>query len=174
MINDWVNLVDCFNNLNKQLEKVSRANKSNVVPTAYIEALVLLEDFLTETLLSKEAKKMSSTNAKALNSMKQKLKKNNKQYEEVLKKYHAKSVDEELKNNKQYEKINHANMVDEEEREPEFDEQVMSDNGVESKNDKGMAKQFKKNPNKIWIEVDGRLNKIFAARGKMGRVEQIE
>ncbi|XP_068662356.1 eukaryotic translation initiation factor 3 subunit C-like [Aristolochia californica] len=191
-INDWVSLLESFDKINKQLEKVVRLTESEKVPNLYIKALVMLEDFLAQALANKDAKKkMSSSNAKALNSMKQKLKKNNKQFEDLINKYRENPESED----------------DREEEEPDEDEMseieenplVLTDGSSESeeiddpdapqseiggpwekkmsKKDKLMDKQFMKDPSEItWESVDKKLKEIIAARGKKGtqRVEQVE
>ncbi|XP_042486821.1 eukaryotic translation initiation factor 3 subunit C-like [Macadamia integrifolia] len=191
-INDWVSLQESFEKMNKQLEKVIRVTESEKVPTLYIKALVMLEDFLSEALTNKDAKKkMSASNAKALNSMKQRLKKNNKQFEDLISKYREKPESEE-------EGEPDDQSADEDYSETEFEEDpskiaIVSDSSDEdegedeegggvwekkmSKKDKLMDKQFMKDPSEItWDTVNKKLKEIVAARGRKGtgRVEQVE
>lgn len=55
------------------------------IPVAFIKALVSLDDTLAGAQGAK--KKMNATNSKALNAMKQKLKKTQRDHEESIKKY---------------------------------------------------------------------------------------
>ncbi|KAF8772285.1 hypothetical protein HU200_005926 [Digitaria exilis] len=150
-INDWVSLQGCFENLNKQLEKVIRVNESNKVPNTYILALTLLEDFLTQSLANKETKnKMNSSNSKALVSMKQNLKKNNKQYADLIMK---------CRDN------------------PEcFHKEDANDDGKDD-GDNEYDSEFPKDQSEItWEIVDKKLKEIVASRGKKGtgRVERVD
>ncbi|KAF6159152.1 hypothetical protein GIB67_032769 [Kingdonia uniflora] len=83
----------------EQLEKVKRVTESGTVPPLYLRALVMPDDSLTRASAYKEAKKrMSSTNAKALNAMMQKIRKNNKLYVDLIAKFRENynSEDEKL------------------------------------------------------------------------------
>ncbi|EXB66531.1 Eukaryotic translation initiation factor 3 subunit C [Morus notabilis] len=191
-INDWVSLQESFDKINKQLEKVMRITESDKVPGLYIKALVMLEDFLSQALANKDAKKkMSSSNAKALNSMKQKLKKNNKQYEDAINKFRENPESEE-------EKDVDEDIDDEEETDSEIEEDItkIAELGSEdddyedderepevgwerkmSKKDKLMDKQFMKDPREItWDIVNKKFKEVVAARGRKGtgRFEQVE
>jgi hypothetical protein len=76
--NDWSAIVTLFDELNKNLDKVQKLSPG--VPKAYTRILGELEDYLGASLANKEQKKkMSATNSKALNTMRQRLKKHNVQ-----------------------------------------------------------------------------------------------
>lgn len=195
-INDWVSLQESFDKINKQLEKVMRVTESDRVPNVYIKALVMLEDFLNQALANKEAKKkMSSSNAKALNSMKQKLKKNNKQYEELINRFRENPEEEEEEDSDEAEDDDEDEDIDFEDVDPSKlqsesgeedddgekgeDETTESSSGWEkmmSRKDKLMDKQFK-DPNQItWDTVNKKFKEIVAARGRKGtgRIELVE
>ena len=74
-----------FDKLGRMVER--QLNLSEKVPSFYIKSLVNLEQSLnTAVAKEKEAKKkMNATNARALNTMKQKVKKTTKEYEKEVK-----------------------------------------------------------------------------------------
>ncbi|CAL9246189.1 unnamed protein product [Arabidopsis halleri] len=178
-INDWVSLQENFDKVNKQLEKVMRITEAVKPPTLYIKTLVMLEDFLIEALANKEAKKkMSTSNSKALNSMKQKLKKNNKLYEDDINKYRESP---EVEEEKQPEDDDDESDDDDEESvdglnvEPESEDDVeeptdnLSWEKMLSKKDKLMEKLINKDPKEItWDWVNKKFKEIVASRGKKG------
>lgn len=90
-INDWSAILPLFDKLNTQLAK-TQADQTIVqtgkLPRIYLRTLAELEDYIKKTFDDKEAKKkMSPTNAKAFNTMRQRLKKHNVQYTIELAKY---------------------------------------------------------------------------------------
>lgn len=75
-----------FDNLNRQVQKVSQ---SGATPKIYVRIIADLEDYVNETNEKQKSsgKKMNANNARGFNAMKQKIKKNNKEYVTEVDKY---------------------------------------------------------------------------------------
>eukprot|EP00899_Mesostigma_viride_P000766 jgi/Mesvir1/10690/Mv13781-RA.1 len=189
-INDWIAIQLGFEKLNKQLEKVSRVAEAPVVPRVYVKAMVMLEDFLTLAFANKEAKKkMSSTNAKALNYMKQKLKKNNAEYKDAIDKFRAnpesspEASDEDESDASQSESDSESGSESGSESsgsgsDSEADEDEEDDDWERKKSRKEKARErlLLGDPAQITYEmVDKKLREIIANRGRKGtdRAEQV-
>lgn len=91
----------------------------------------MLEDFLNKTAENKD-KKLSKTNTKAFNAVKQRLKKNNREWEEQIRKFRESGAvpGEDLFDEAEGE----SSGVDEEQK-GETDEESWDDSGVESSED---------------------------------------
>ncbi|KAJ3152419.1 Translation initiation factor 3 subunit c [Geranomyces michiganensis] len=95
-INDWVAIQNEFEKLNKGYAKANAIIQREGVPRFYIRTIIELEDFMKEALTNKDAiKKMNASSSRALNAMKQRLRKHNKQYEADIEKFRATPVDED-------------------------------------------------------------------------------
>lgn len=75
-----------FDKLNRQVVKMAAQEKT---PKIYIKTISDLEDLMNEAIAKKKVstKKMNATNAKGLNAMKQKIKRNNKDFMTEIEKY---------------------------------------------------------------------------------------
>ncbi|KAK1417024.1 hypothetical protein QVD17_26146 [Tagetes erecta] len=192
-INDWVSLQESFDKINRQLEKVMRVTESDRAPNNYIKALVMLEDFLNQAMANKEAKKkMSSSNAKALNAMRQKLKKNNKQYEDLIntcrdnpdsfedQEEEVVPSEDEDSDDVSGSEIDGSTKAesDSDDGEPLEENDVPQSDWVKlkTKKDKLMEKQFKDPSQVTWDTVNKKFKEIHAARGRKGtgRLELVE
>lgn len=95
-VNDWTSIQTVFDKMQKQLEKAMKTAGLSAAPRLYVKMLCELEDSLNETLANREVKKkMSTTNAKALNTMKQRLRKLLPEYGDAMAKWREDPVDTE-------------------------------------------------------------------------------
>ncbi|KAE8152176.1 eukaryotic translation initiation factor 3 subunit EifCc [Aspergillus avenaceus] len=85
-INDWAVISSEFDKLNRQVVKVTQ---SGPTPKVYVKAVADLEDFVNETITKQKSSKktMNASNARGFNAVKQRIKKNNKEYATQLEKY---------------------------------------------------------------------------------------
>lgn len=79
--------------MNRQVAKITTGSEK--APKAYIKTISDLEDFMNEAIAKQKVstKKMNATNARGLNAMKQKIKKNNKDYSAEIDKYREDKFD---------------------------------------------------------------------------------
>lgn len=77
-----------FDKLNRQVVKFAQTGKT---PKLYIKAIAELEDFTNDTVAKQKVnpKKMNATNARGLNAVKQRIKKNNKDFQRDIDAYRA-------------------------------------------------------------------------------------
>ncbi|KAL9618139.1 MAG: hypothetical protein Q9160_007146 [Pyrenula sp. 1 TL-2023] len=75
-----------FDKLNRQVMKIVQ---SGITPKIYVKAIADLEDLINETVIKQRSttKKTNASNTKGFNAMKQKIKKNNKDFTSELDKY---------------------------------------------------------------------------------------
>ncbi|KAK3906508.1 eukaryotic translation initiation factor 3 subunit 8 N-terminus-domain-containing protein [Staphylotrichum tortipilum] len=82
-INDWGSISNEFDKLNRQVVKLQDGGKA---PKSYIKCIAELEDFMNETQAKQKVtpKKMNATMARGFNAVKQRIKKNNKDYQSQI------------------------------------------------------------------------------------------
>lgn len=82
---DFFRLLE-FDKLNRQIVKITQ---SGPTPKVYIKAIADLEDFMNEAIAKQKVstKKLNASNAKGLNAVKQRVKKNNKDFATEIDKY---------------------------------------------------------------------------------------
>ncbi|CAG8955226.1 hypothetical protein HYFRA_00007243 [Hymenoscyphus fraxineus] len=87
-INDWGSISAEFDKLNRQALKLIQSGNT---PKIYVKAIAELEDFMNETIAKQKVstKKMNATNARGLNAVKQRIKKNNKDFQKEIDAYKA-------------------------------------------------------------------------------------
>lgn len=97
-IKDMANVLTDFEDLTKAYVKTRKVIEQTGIPRFYIKCLVELEDFINEMWEDRDGRKaMSKTNSKGLSSLRQKLRKYNRDFEDDIKSYRENpdAVDEE-------------------------------------------------------------------------------
>lgn len=191
--NDWTKISSDWDKLNKQLQtqKVQQflQKEGQTTPRLFLKTVIMLEESAKTALDSAKTKgtKMSSNNSKALNAMKQKLKKVSKQYEKEIEEYKKVpdvSGDEEESESQEW----NPDEDSEEEIEPEAPitqtkEEISEEEGSSEEESEEEATTEAKKPSK-WF-VSGQKQKVTAPEKKKkdetlkkpkapGEVKQVE
>lgn len=85
-INDWVTISNEFDKLNKLAEKAKAAHN---LPKIYISTIVEIENESVQAIKAAKTKKFSPANTRALNAIKQRIKKNKRLYEDEIARFLA-------------------------------------------------------------------------------------
>ncbi|KKF96720.1 Eukaryotic translation initiation factor 3 subunit C [Ceratocystis platani] len=87
-IGDWSTIAAEYEKLNRHVAKLVIGGKA---PRVYIQASADLEDSMNDAVAKQKVtpKKMNATNARGLNAVKQKIKKNNKEYQSQIDAYRS-------------------------------------------------------------------------------------
>ncbi|KAL2160470.1 hypothetical protein VTH06DRAFT_1158 [Thermothelomyces fergusii] len=170
-IDDWGSIATEFDKLNRQVVKLLDGSKA---PKSYIKCIAELEDFLNETLAKQKVtpknKKLNATNARGLNAVKQRIKKNNKDYQDQIDAFRndpdafMESSDEEEVELPKPSKVRFQ------------EETAASDEGAED-DDKGFKKVQRGRPVSFSPEsIQKHLRAIIESRGRKNtdRLEQIK
>ncbi|KAG9061373.1 Translation initiation factor 3 subunit c [Linnemannia hyalina] len=88
-INDWVSVQNEFDRANKGIQKAAGLIAQSGVPKFYIKSVAELEKAIQAAAQKEKSasKKLNPSNNRALNSLKQNIKKNNRQYESQIQEY---------------------------------------------------------------------------------------
>eukprot|EP00882_Tetradesmus_deserticola_P006590 GHRQ01006939.1.p1 GENE.GHRQ01006939.1~~GHRQ01006939.1.p1 ORF type:complete len:782 (+),score=486.53 GHRQ01006939.1:187-2532(+) len=172
-INDWSAIQSLFDELNKRLDRTRKVADNVGVPRVYVRMLVELEDFLNDTLANRDLKKkMSPTNAKALNTMRQRLKKHNTsdEFGDLVTKFRENPQDDE---EEELESSSSSESEAENDAEGKFEDFEKRPAGASKKKDKLLSMDSAE----ITYEmVAKKLRDIATSRGRKGtdKQEQVE
>jgi translation initiation factor 3 subunit C len=163
-VNDWSSIQTIFDKLQKQVEKTMKSANLPTTPRQFIHLLCDLEAFLNETLSNRDVKKkMSPTNARALNTTKQRLRKLLPEYDEAMARWREDPVYTE----------------DEEDSEEDVSDEEGDDDDEGDKDEDGKRGDKRKDelltmdPEKITYEmVSKKAKDVAQARGRRSTIRQ--
>lgn len=89
-IDDWANVLKAFEAANRLIEKARPKTQKEGIPRQYIRMLCDLEDAVNAAVSDRDARKqLSGPNSRAVNVLKQKMRKHNRQFEALINEYRA-------------------------------------------------------------------------------------
>ncbi|KAJ1933245.1 hypothetical protein FBU59_006094, partial [Linderina macrospora] len=92
---EWQSVSGDFDKVNKVVPKLAKSLKGQPLPRSYIRALASLEDAVEQPKSKAELKKLNTSNARALNQLKQRVRKHNKTYAKQIAEYKANPINSE-------------------------------------------------------------------------------